>query len=103
MLFSTFTQIIMQNSVLFGITIAVMSSFVNELVFSLINDIILPVIDRDKHDDKNPDINKIKNYTIKTNGITFKIGSFIVSLIRFSILLFILFTITMVLLKMKKE
>ena len=89
MVLENFTKIIMSNSVLFGISIAVLSTFVNELVFSLINDIILPIIDRDGNNDNDPDINKIKNITIKTNGITFKIGAFIVSLIRFIILIFI--------------
>jgi large-conductance mechanosensitive channel len=99
MVLENFTKLIMSNSVLFGISIAVLSTFVNELVFSLINDIILPIIDRDGNNDNDPDINKIKNITVKTNGITFKIGAFIVSLIRFIILLLILFIISLVILK----
>ena len=99
MVLENFTKLIMSNSVLFGISIAVLSTFVNELVFSLINDIILPIIDRDGNNDNDPDINKIKNITVKTNGITFKIGAFIVSLIRFIILLVILFIISLVILK----
>ena len=103
MVLDNFTKIIMSNSVLFGISIAVLSTFVNELVFSLINDIILPIIDRDGNNDNDPDINKIKNLTVKTNGITFKIGAFIVSLIRFMILIFILFIISLVILKINKN
>ena len=103
MVLDNFTKIIMSNSVLFGISIAVLSTFVNELVFSLINDIILPIIDRDGNNDNDPDINKIKNLTVKTNGITFKIGAFIVSLIRFIILIFILFIISLVILNINKN
>jgi large-conductance mechanosensitive channel len=99
---SEFTEIVMKNSVMFGITIAVLSTFVNQLVFSFINDIIMPVIDRDGNNDNMPDINRISNYTIKTNGITFKIGAFIVALIRFILLLFIIFILCMVLIKIKK-
>lgn len=102
MVLDNFTKIIMSNSVLFGISIAVLSTFVNELVFSLINDIILPIIDRDGNNDNDPDINKIKNITVKTNGITFKVGAFIVSLIRFIILIFILFIISLVILNINK-
>jgi large-conductance mechanosensitive channel len=102
MIFSHFQELIMKNSVLFGITIAVMSTFVNQLVLSFINDIILPVIDRDGNNDNEPDINKIANYTIKTNGITFKIGSFIVALIRFIILIFIIIILSLVLINIKK-
>jgi large-conductance mechanosensitive channel len=100
---SEFTDIIMKNSVLFGITIAVLSTFVNQLVFSFINDIIMPIIDRDGNDDNKPDINKISDYTIKTNGITFKIGAFIVALIRFILLLFIIFILSMVLININKK
>lgn len=102
MILSEFTGIVMKNSVMFGITIAVLSSFVNQLVFSFINDIIMPVIDRDGNNDNMPDINKISNYTVKTNGITFKIGAFIVALIRFILLLFIIFILCMVLIKINK-
>ena len=102
MILSEFTGIVMKNSVMFGITIAVLSSFVNQLVFSFINDIIMPIIDRDGNNDNMPDINKISNYTVKTNGITFKIGAFIVALIRFILLLFIIFVLCMVLIKINK-
>ncbi len=102
MILSEFTELIMKNSVLFGITIAVMSTFVNQLVLSFINDIIMPIIDRDGNNDNEPDINRIANYTITTNGITFKIGAFIVALIRFILLLFIIFILSMVLIKIKK-
>ena len=95
-------QLVMRNSVLFGISMAVISTFVNQLVMSFINDIILPIIDRDGNDDKKPDIDKISDYIIKTNGITFRVGAFIVALIRFIILLFIIFTLSIVLIKMKK-
>ncbi len=95
-------QLVMRNSVLFGISMAVISTFVNQLVMSFINDIILPIIDRDGNDDKKPDIDKIADYKIQTNGITFRVGAFIVALIRFIILVFIIFILSLVLIKMKK-
>jgi len=97
------TDIIMKNSVMFGITIAVLSSFVNQLVFSFINDIIMPVIDRDGNNDNQPDINKIVDYKVKTGGITFKVGAFILALIRFILLLFILFILCLVIIKLKNK
>ena len=100
-MFKQFTEIVMKNSILFGISVAVISAFVNELLFSFINDIIMPIVDRDKDGDNEPDINKLKHSTIKIKGITLKIGSFIVALIRFIVLISILFIITMILLKMK--
>ena len=96
-----FTDIIMKNSVMLGITIAVLATFVNQLVLSFINDIIMPIIDRDGNDDNKPDINRIAEYKIKTGGITFRIGAFILALIRFILLLFMLFVISLVIIKIK--
>ncbi len=101
MIFKEFTELVMKNSVLFGISVAVLSTFINQFLFSFINDIILPIIDRDGDDDKEPDINKITNYTVKVHGITFKVGSFIVSIIRFVIIIIILFLIASFVIKMK--
>jgi large-conductance mechanosensitive channel len=103
MILSEITDLIMKNSVFLGITIAVIASFVNQLVFSFINDIIMPIIDRDGDNNNEPDINRIANYTIKTGGITFRIGSFIVALIRFALLIFIIFILCLVLINIKKD
>ncbi len=99
MVFKEFTEIVMKNSITFGISVAVISGFVNELLFSFINDIILPFFDRD--DNSDPDINKLRHIVFSFNGINVRVGSFVISLIRFSILLIILFVITFILLKMK--
>jgi large-conductance mechanosensitive channel len=96
-----FTDIIMKNSVMLGITIAVLATFVNQLVLSFINDIIMPIIDRDGNDDNKPDINKIAEYKVKAGGITFRVGAFILALIRFVLLLFMLFIVSLVIIKLK--
>ena len=102
MVLSEIKDLIMKNSAILGITIAVVATFVNQLVFSFINDIIMPIIDRDGNNDNEPDINKIANYVIKINGITFKIGAFILALIRFVLVLFFIFVICLILIKYKK-
>ena len=96
-----FTDIIMKNSVMLGITIAVLATFVNQLVLSFINDIIMPIIDRDGNNDNTPDINRIAEYKIKAGGITFRVGAFILALIRFILLLFMLFIVSLVIIKLK--
>jgi large-conductance mechanosensitive channel len=90
-----FNDFIMKNSVFFGISVAVLSAFVNELVGSFINDIIFPIIDRDGNDDDESDLKqKLRHKTLTVNKITFKYGSFIYSLIRFSLLIIILLIVT---------
>lgn len=103
MVFSQITDLFLKNTILFAISIAVLSTFINELVFSFINDIVLPILDRDSNDDNEPDINKIRHMTVKTSGITFKVGSFIISLIRFIVLIFILFVIALIILHTTKK
>jgi large-conductance mechanosensitive channel len=95
-------DMISRNTALLGITIAVVATFVNQLVFSFINDIIMPIIDRDGNNDNEPDINRIANYIVKINGMTFKIGAFILALIRFILVLFFIFIVCLLLLKYKK-
>ena len=61
------------------------------------------VIDRDVNNDNQHDINKIADYTVKTGGITFKVGAFILALIRFVLLIFIIFILCLALVKLKKN
>ena len=103
MIISDIIELISKNSVFLGITIAVLASFVNQLVFSFINDIIMPIIDRDGNNDNEPDINKIADFKVKTGGITFKVGAFILALIRFVLLIFMIFILCLVLVKLKKN
>jgi large-conductance mechanosensitive channel len=100
MVLNNLTNFVMKNSVLLGITVVVIATFVNELVFSFINDLIFPIIERDGNNDNEPDINRLKHMTYKVNGITFKTGSFLVSLIKFCILLLILVIISVCILKL---
>jgi large-conductance mechanosensitive channel len=97
------TDLLYKNTILFAISIAVISAFANNLIHSFINDIILPIIDRDGNSDNDPDINKLNNFTINFYGITFKVGAFIIALIKFIILLFILFIIGIILIKLNKN
>lgn len=90
-----FNAFVMSNGVLFGISVAIISGFVNELVGSFINDIIFPIIDRDGDKNNTSDLKeRLRQKTIEINGITFRHGSFIYALIRFSLLVIILVLIS---------
>ncbi len=101
MVFNDIKNMVTTNTALLGITIAVMAAFINQLVFSFINDIIIPIIDRDGDNDNEPDINKLSNYKFKVNGITFKTGAFLLALIRFILVLFFIFIVCLIILKYK--
>ncbi len=94
MVLKKFNEFVMRNGVMFGIYVAVLSAFINELVGSFINDIIFPLFESDKDKDTYPDLRtKMYNLTFDLNGKKIRYGSFLYSLIRFIILIVIIFIV----------
>lgn len=100
MVLKQFNEFVMRNGVMFGISVAILSAFINELVGSFINDIIFPLFESDKDKDQYPDLRtKMYNITFEINGKKIRYGSFLYSLIRFIILISIIFIIVLLLKK----
>jgi large-conductance mechanosensitive channel len=94
MVLKQFNEFVMRNGVMFGISVAILSAFINELVGSFINDIIFPLFESDKDKDTYPDLKtKMYNLTFDLNGKKIRYGSFLYSLIRFIILIVIIFIV----------
>jgi large conductance mechanosensitive channel len=94
MVLKEFNEFVMRNGVMFGISVAILSAFINELVGSFINDIIFPLFESDKDKDTYPDLRtKMYKLTFNLNGKTIRYGSFLYALIRFIILIIIIFII----------
>ena len=94
MVLKQFNEFVMRNGVMFGISVAILSAFINELVGSFINDIIFPLFESDKDKDTYPDLRtKMYNLTFDLNGKKIRYGSFLYSLIRFIILIIIIFIV----------
>lgn len=94
MVLKQFNEFVMRNGVMFGISVAILSAFINELVGSFINDIVFPLFESDKDKDKYPDLRtKMYYLTFNLNGKTIRYGNFLYSLIRFMILICIIFII----------
>ena len=55
------------------------------------NDLILPILNRDSDGDGEADLKNLEEYVIFTNGIKFKLGKFILVIIKFIIILFIVY------------
>jgi large-conductance mechanosensitive channel len=93
MVLKEFNEFVMRNGVMFGISVAILSAFINELVGSFINDIIFPLFESDD-DDTSPDLRtKMYKLTFNLNGKKVRYGSFLYALIRFIILIMIIFII----------
>ena len=96
MVLKQFNDFVMRNGVMFGISVAILSAFINEMVGSFINDIVFPLFESNRDREKYPDLRtKMYNLTFNLNGRTIRYGSFLYSLIRFMILIGIIFIVVM--------
>ena len=66
MVLKQFNDFVMRNGVMFGISVAILSTFINELVVSFINDIVFPLFENDQDKDKYPDL-RTKMYNLTFN------------------------------------
>jgi len=100
MVLKQFNDFVMRNGVMFGISVAILSTFINELVVSFINDIVFPLFENDQDKDKYPDLRtKMYNLTFNLNGKTIRYGSFLYALIRFIILIGIILIVILLIKK----
>lgn len=84
--FSTFFK---NNNLTANIILTVLSTFITELILSFLENIITPIIDI--NNDNKPDSQNLKELTIKTKkGQNIKIGSFIISFIKFLVVLLLI-------------
>tara|TARA_Y100000389_G_C17310358_1_gene437659 strand:- start:10 stop:345 length:336 start_codon:yes stop_codon:yes gene_type:complete len=90
-----FLNFLKENDILAAIIVTVISTYVSKITQSFINDIIIPIIERDGDNDGKADIKKLQNYKLKCFGITFKIGSFLINLIKFSCVMLMIYSLFM--------
>tara|TARA_B100001248_G_scaffold259455_1_gene245519 strand:- start:147 stop:464 length:318 start_codon:yes stop_codon:yes gene_type:complete len=86
-----FKKFLVENNIIVTVIATIVSSCVTELSESLVNDLILPILNRDSDGDGEADLKNLEEYVIFTNGIKFKLGKFILVIIKFIIILFIVY------------
>ena len=86
-MFDRIKKNIKEKNILIGVLVTVISTFVTELTISFINNLVIPIFDRDGDDDDKPDINHLNRYKLKYHGITFQTGAFLITFIKFIIVL----------------
>lgn len=75
-----------------GVAIAaVLSDRINELTSEFVNLIIMPIINRDGDGDGIRDSKKLEDRTVTVFGIQFRIGKFIMIIIKFIVIAYIIF------------
>lgn len=94
---SGFVQFLKDNNILVTVVATIISSCVTELSESMVNDLILPIINRDSDGDGEADIKDLATYEYKVKGIKFKVGKFLMIAIKFMIILFATYQISKIL------
>ena len=82
---------IKDNHIIATAIATIFSKIITDLSYSFIDNILLPIINIDLDDDGKSDINNIKNKIINLYGISFKVGPFVIEIIKFVCILLILF------------
>jgi large-conductance mechanosensitive channel len=91
---SDFLEFLNDNNILSVAIATILSNKINDISEAFINNLVLPIINRDADNDNNPDIKNLEKYTFKISGINFGIGKFTISLIKFLIISYIVYQLS---------
>jgi large-conductance mechanosensitive channel len=80
-----------ENEIITTIIATILAANISTLTKSLMDNILMPLINIDINNDGEADRDTLKKFYIKFRGVDIKIGEFILTLIEFSIILFIIY------------
>lgn len=86
-----FIDFLKKNNIIETITSTILSFKTTEVVDSIVNDLIMPFINRDGDGDGEADIDVLKNKKFTLYGVKINIGSFILTIIKFTIIVYLVF------------
>lgn len=82
-----------ENEILTTIIATILAANISTLTKSLMDNILMPLINIDINNDGEADRDTLKKFHIKFRGVDIKIGEFILTLIEFTVILFIIYSI----------
>ena len=91
MINNDFYIFIKDNQIIATTIATIFSRLIADVSYSFIDNILLPIINIDLDNDGNAEINSFKNKKFKMAGITFKIGPFVIEIIKFLCILYMLY------------
>jgi large-conductance mechanosensitive channel len=94
--FARFIKFLDKYNILGVAIAAVLSDRINELTSEFVNLIIMPIINRDGDGDGVHDSKKLEDKTMTVFGIQFRIGKFVMSVIKFVVITYIIFIASIV-------
>lgn len=86
-----FIKFIKENNIVESIISIMLGAKTQELVESIIENLIFPFLKRDADNDGEADIKKLEKLNIKFSGIKIEIGKFLITLIKYIIILLIIY------------
>lgn len=89
-----FYTFLVENHIISTSIATIFSRVITDLCYSFIDNILLPIINIDVDHDGKADINDLKHKKVDIYGIKLKIGPFSIELIKFLVILFILFLLS---------
>jgi len=92
-IYSDFKDFLSDNNILVTIIATILSSNITMLTKSLMDNIIMPIINIDMNNDGTPDRENLENWVVKVKGVEFKVGQFILTSIEFLFILIIIYLI----------
>lgn len=92
-IYRDFKDFLADNNILVTIIATLLSTNITTISKSLMNNIIIPLINIDLNNDGVPDRQNLQQLVININGAKIKIGEFILTIIEFFLILIIIFTI----------
>lgn len=93
--FIKFKEFLEQNKAFATAASIVIATQITILASSFTDNIIVPIFDRDTDGDGKKDIIQFENITFKMFGIKIKIGKFIIDIIKFLIIIYVVFIISL--------
>lgn len=92
--FVHFMRFLSENNVLAISVAAVMSERINDLTNSCVDNLLMPIINRDADNDGVRDIKSLEDTKIEVCGMKFGIGKVTIAVIRFIIITYVVFIIS---------
>lgn len=92
--FDTFRRFLVEKGVLATAVSYVIGKQINNLIASILDNIINPMMEPDYNNDNKDDFKPLRNFTAKVGPYTFKLGQLIHDLLKFGLVMYCVFVVS---------
>ena len=94
--FIHFKKFLEKNKAFATASSIVIATQITVIASSFIDNIIIPIFNRDINNDGKPDIEKFENLILNIWGVKFKPGQFIIDILKFLLVIYIIFCLSII-------